>query len=191
MPSPVAILSPAYRASTCGTSVQNLICLMHKRTMHARLTGSGDGILPKLLLTRLMMPTSPGVGVVGTRLNLHAPGRLICQVLFVNPLPTSRVCASSLRRVSALRGTLNSRTPVSSLRPQVRSMAHRGLRSLPAKSSVPWRADDTSTIARVERLRARTACRWAVTRIFRWEAGIHIPVRRVFVAGGRMFGFIV
>jgi hypothetical protein len=142
--------------------------------------------------TRLMMPTSPGVEIVGARLNVHAPGHPSYQVLFVNPFQTSRVCASSLRRVSALRGTLNSRIPIPSLRPHLRSAPGCGLQSTPLRLRIPRRSSETSATTGLEALQARTTGRWTVTRSFPWGgAGTHVPVRRVSVAGGRMFEFLV
>jgi hypothetical protein len=39
--------------------------------------------------------------------------------------------------------------------------------------------------------RARTNGNWAISRIFPWAAGMHLPVRRILYAGGRMFEFLI
>lgn len=139
---------------------------------------------------RLMMPTSPGVEIVGARKNVLHPVAPRYQVLSVTPFQTSRACASSLRRVNALRGTLNSRIPLSSLRPHVRSASACLARSAVAKSGPSRRSKEEAATAVAVRRRARTTGGWTVSRIFHWAAGMHMPVRRVLTAGGRMFEFL-
>lgn len=111
-------------------------------------------------------------------------------MLFVTPFQTSRACASSLRRVNALRGTLKSRIPLASLRSHARSAPACLSRSVLAKSSVSRGSKEEAATAVAVRKCARAASGWTVLHIFHWASGMHMPVRRALTTGGRMFAFL-
>lgn len=160
----------------------------HIRVCHVLFFCDGDGIL---LNCRTSAANNAYESRSGDR--RHAPKRSHTRLLsrlpgdLVNPFQSSRVRASSLRRVSALRGTLTSRSPISSLRPHTRLASCRSSRT--DAGAAPRRSNDRQWTSLAHKQRGTTS-RWKVSRIFSWGAGMHAPVRRVVAAGGRMFEFL-
>lgn len=118
------ILSSTYLASTCVGYLRSCI-----RTRDVLRSIDGDGIL-------LNCRTYAANDAYGSRsgdrrpvFKRSAPGCPTLPGAFMTSFQTSRACASSLRRVNALRGTINSRIPISSLRTHVRD-THAGLRAV-------------------------------------------------------------
>jgi hypothetical protein len=195
MPSPAGILSSTYLTSTCRASS----CIDDPRSCIRAccvlLSGDGDGILLNCCACAANDAYGSRSGDRRRAPERSAPGCPSLPGAHVTPIQTSRACASSLRRVNALRGTLNSRIPVSSLRPHVRS-AHAGLLGIDsakllvvAKPMSRRSKEEVATTA--GQRRARTNGNWAISRIFPWAAGMHLPVRRILSAGGRMFEFLI
>lgn len=195
MPSPAAILSSTCRASTCGVSA----CIGYLRSCmqacRVLLSGDGDGILLNCCACAANDAYGSRSGDRRRAPERSAPGCPTLPGAHVTLVQTSRACASSLRRVNALRGTLNSPIPVSSLRPHGRA-AHAGLRRIerakpPVVARPMSRRSREEVAATAMQRRARTNGNWAISRIFPWAAGMHLPVRRILSAGGRMFEFLI